>query len=710
MSADPTELRDFVHSFRPERVISNLTISRARDLDIALRVKQLIPQTGEENERYRGAQESIVNSVLEDVSEGGFFRFRTFVITGEAGVGKTTALRAIGREFALRFQESKSGNILLPILMPLQQVKIQREAFGSKEPSTELFWYLLRDWCAWVSRLTGQTITHQWLTKWLQANPCVLILDGLDEFFINNIWIDSDLIKQMLEVFRYTLDDGATAARPHTALLAIRNSYPGYDQFASADAHLFLIEKLTSEQASAVYPEMKHVIEGLRGSANLSVLLNPLILSSLAPRASQLRAESLQTKSIIMREALDTLIYEADLVSHLGRFGRINRSSVHTMLCVIGWLFFRDAKGLMTLLEVKLQSETLANNWSTEVPGLKTDSSIMRAFELLAHSEITRLLMERTVFVSTGIDEWRFAHREWEDYLTASYMANAYYYSNFVQMGHLAMTRAIFKMIGEILTTMPGKFEITESFTESVLGAGGIAAVNLPGVLGNSELVVHPRAIHKLLSIDTLDHLNKTARLVVFTAVMYRALRQARTDPSASELRRALIIVCNEYGKGGNDEHRDALSASLAWCYHKAMAAGDRRLQGPQVEWPGLGFKPEHEEPVLSMLTAGREQQFEIKPHHRSLQVAWLQVLPIVMEDSYRPVSIVHYLYAVVVVYKHAAHIPEIARELPLILASDSKYAEIFRAYEQVPEIWELFTYCQEAYRSAAGFLGPDQA
>src|SRR6185295_15082398 len=206
-----------------------------------------------------------------------------------------------------------------------------------------------------------------------------------------------------------------------------------------------------------------------------------------------------------------------------------------------------------------------------------------------------------------------------------------------------------------------------ETFAQEILEMGGLAVVNLGGVIGNSTFVIHPRAIQSFLSIDALDHMDKAARLVVFTGCMYRALRQHPGDPSAAELRRALIAVCDEYEVGQVHPHRDALTASLAWCYHRAMAA-DARITAPKSEWSGLGFAPEHEEPVLSMLTAGRHQRFRIEARHRSLQVAWLQILPIVLDDPYRPVSIAHYLYAMVVVYKYGAHIPEVSNELEAIL------------------------------------------
>jgi hypothetical protein len=688
----------------PEKFICDQTIIRCWTLDSRLRVKRLVPATedGQRGKRRSGAQETIAGNLLEDiVSETTHTRFRTFVLTGEAGVGKSTALRAIARELAMRFLDRRGEIPLLPITIPLQQVTIPEDSFasGSPEAAEKLLWHLLKGWCAWISTFVkGKAITITWLRYWLRENPCVLILDGLDEFFIKNIWIDSEMVAKMLTRFGSTLRVGDTTIKAHTTLLGIRNSYPGFAEFATQTRYLFLIEKLTEDQAVLIYPEMKEVLQSLRGTRTQSVLLTPLFLSWLGPRAKELSAESLQSKSVVISQALDAVIDESDLVPQMvSSFGDIDISNVRATLSIIGWLYSRDKQGVMSLSEIQTESQALAADWEAQVPGLKTNDEIMRAFQLLANEGVTRVLMERTVFVSTGDDQWRLAHKEWEDFLTASYMASTYYYANFVEMGHRALTQAIFRIIGEILTALPEKFEITEDLTENILKADGLAAVNLAGVIGNSSLIVHPRAIRKFLSISVLDHIDKTARLIVFTAVMYRALRQASGDNSATDLRRALLVVCNEYGQARKHPHRDALTVSLAWCYHKAMAAADSRVNPPATAWPGLGFDPEHEESVLSMLTAGRHQQFHIEPRHRSLQFAFLEILPIVLEDPWRPVSIAHYLYALVVVYRHDAHIPEITRELPLILADDSEYAKIFRGYKAVPELWTLFTSCQAA-------------
>jgi len=695
-------------SASPGNLIAAYTVARCNDLDSRLRVQRLVPTDGADGEtRNHGPQESIVANLFEAIAyDTGDTRFRTFVLTGEAGVGKSTALRAISRKLAIAFQDGSVPLDLLPITLPLQQVTVPADSFASSstEAAGRLLRHLLEYWCIWVSGLAAENqITIEWLQDWLREHPSVLILDGLDEFFINNVGIDSEMIGAMLSRYGRTLQDRPNAIRTHTAVLAIRDSYPGHTHFATRTTYVFLIEKLTSAQAISIYPDMRDVLHRLRGTSTLSVLLTPLILSWLGPRGKELKAESLENKSVVMRHALNAIIDESHVGAALNSsFGIINLSNALIMLSIIGWLFFRDNKGIMSLDEIQTESQVLADEWMSQASDLNKADEIMRAFQLLANEDAIRVLMERTVFVSTGAVHWRFAHREWQDFLTASYMANAYYHWNFVEMGHRAMTQAIFKLIGEILVTLPEKFEITATFTENIFRAGGLAAVNLAGVVGNGLFVVHSGAIRRFFSIETLDQMNKTARLIFFTGCMYRALRHDPRDPSAADLRRAVIAVCRTYGVKQDNPHRDALTTSLAWCYHAAIAASDNRIERPITDWPGLAFEREHEEPVLSMLTAGPEHQFRIEPHHRSLQVAWLQILPIVLENPHRPVSIAHYLYTMVVVYRHGVHIPEISDELPAILSDNSKYAEIFRGYTAVPELWTIFTSCQAAYRAAA--------
>jgi hypothetical protein len=693
-----------------EHLIAAQTIARCNDLDSRLRVKKLVPADASDGgARNRGPQESIVAHLFEDIVSGtGDSRFRTFVVSGEAGVGKSTALRAISRRLAIRFQQASSPEDLLPITLPLQQVTVPVASFASSttEAADNLLRHLLAYWCTWVSGLAEENqITIEWLDDWLQKHPSVLILDGLDEFFVNNVGIDSELIGRVLNSYGRRLRSKPDAAHTHTAVLAIRNSYPGHTHFATRAAYFFIIEKLTTEQAILLYPEMEEALWRLQGTSVLAVLLTPLILSWLGPRGGRLKAEALENKSVVMRLALDAIIEESYVGDALN--GIINMSSASTMLSIIGWLFFRDNKGIMTLDEIQAESQALRNEWLSNVRDPKRANEILRAFQLLANEDALRVMMERTVFVSTGADQWRFAHREWQDFLTAAYVANAYYHWNFPAMRHRAMTQAIFKMIGEILTSLPDKFKLEDSFTENIFRAGGMAPVNLAGVVGNGLFAIQASAIRRFFSIETLDHMDKTARLIFFTACLYRALRNDPDDPAAGDLRRATIKVCSDYGVKSDSSRRDALTTSLAWCYQKALAASDNSLDPPRTEWPGLTFVPEHEAPVLAMLTAGSEHHFRIEPHHRSLQVAWLQILPIVLENPYRPLSVAHYLYTIVVVYRHGVHIPEISDELPVILGDQSKYAEIFRNYTQVPELWTIFRNCQDAYRSAAASLSP---
>src|SRR5882672_10076085 len=107
-------------SASPGNLIAAYTVARCNDLDSRLRVQRLVPTDGADGEtRNHGPQESIVANLFEAIAyDTGDTRFRTFVLTGEAGVGKSTALRAISRKLAIAFQDGSVPLDLLPITLP----------------------------------------------------------------------------------------------------------------------------------------------------------------------------------------------------------------------------------------------------------------------------------------------------------------------------------------------------------------------------------------------------------------------------------------------------------------------------------------------------------------------------------------------------------------------------------------------------------------
>jgi hypothetical protein len=84
---------------------------------------------------------------------------------------------------------------------------------------------------------------------------------------------------------------------------------------------------------------------------------------------------------------------------------------------------------------------------------------------------------------------------------------------------------------------------------------------------------------------------------------------------------------------------------------------------------------------------------------HRSVQMALLEVQQVVPGDPFRPVSGVHYLYCLVVARRRGGGIAELGRELPALLAPDSRYAAAIENDPLVPELREVLATCRRLER-----------
>jgi hypothetical protein len=219
-----------------------------------------------------------------------------------------------------------------------------------------------------------------------------------------------------------------------------------------------------------------------------------------------------------------------------------------------------------------------------------------------------------------------------------------------------------------------------------------LIAANFNALIASSRVPMDGPAIDLLLS--ALGRMKPVARIIALNGISYRALRDE--DPSARELRLRLLPIYDAYLPGGAAAG-EAMMASVSWCYLKAFAHRFR-TRAPRVPWPGLGADAETQDVVLRVIRAVTEDGPRLLAEHRSVQAAFLQAQDIVVTDPHRPISVVHYLYHLVVARRHDAHIPELAKELPAILDPKGPVAKAITSYEPVPELGEIFQTCRRIH------------
>jgi hypothetical protein len=200
------------------------------------------------------------------------------------------------------------------------------------------------------------------------------------------------------------------------------------------------------------------------------------------------------------------------------------------------------------------------------------------------------------------------------------------------------------------------------------------------------------------LLLSGIGDMQSVARIVALNGLGYRALRD--DDSSAKDLRTRLLPVFESHlSQDPSDPEHSWVTASIAWCYLKAWSQrfGSPPPAGP---WPAPSDEETDQRKALEMMCSMTPTGPRLLPEHRSVQLAFLQAQYMALEDPDRPISVVHYLYYLVVARRHGAHVVELGRELPLILRPDSPIAEVIRSYALVPELARVLETCSRIHES----------
>src|SRR5262249_45592911 len=137
-------------------------------------------------------------------------------------------------------------------------------------------------------------------------------------------------------------------------------------------------------------------------------------------------------------------------------------------------------------------------------------------------------------------------------------------------------TQAMFATAGELCTFPIPEETVRLVFREASKPGRELIAVNFAGLAGNSIVEMSGPSISEMLDPQALDNTKVTARLIIFTAVGSRALRNSPTDPCAPQLRSQLHGAFREYL---TRRHGNAVLSSLASCYLRAF-------EGPSPDRP----------------------------------------------------------------------------------------------------------------------------
>jgi len=355
---------------------------------------------------------------------------------------------------------------------------------------------------------------------------------------------------------------------------------------------------------------------------------------------------------------------------------------------------YRRLRGEIAVAALKNESAEVLRSWEVHLRStrqLSQGARFLSSIRLLCESWACDALVRRTVLYPTGREEVRFIHREWQDFLASRYLAQLITYRNVDELRHIGFTARMCRIAGELL--YQAGIRVDESLVFSILRrsremGSRLIAANFSALL-SSSVPIDGAAIDAYLS--ALNSMPVIARCLALIGLGYRALRDG--DPSAHDLRYRLIPIFRDYLSVVSSDGIVGLIRSSAWCYLKAYA---QRFGTPMPTGAWPGFTSETEVAVLAMMSSTSEGSPRILDEHRSVQLAFLELQHVAPDDPCRPISVAHYLYCLVLARRHGAGIAELSRELPLILAPDSRYMSAIESYELVPELQQIVSICRQ--------------
>jgi hypothetical protein len=556
---------------------------------------------------------------------------RRAVITGDAGVGKSVVIRRLARKLALDWRDTDSGEKPLPIVIPLQRVKLP----GKEEPergSTRFFaedfnrgpqdgtaWKVLaEDWCDYVNGMFQHERTPaersqesasslpqvewNWLDNLLRDSPAVLIFDAVDEFLSNNLLIGFGAFQKMLE----QVQDRYATNNSLTILLGVRSSQGGIDTLVERCENVFCVRRLRLDEADQIYPGARTWIEnvcehgracGSNGEELKDLLLTPLILAQLGPRFSSLNPGKLVSRAAILEAALESIVKKRDSSMANGELTQgVDFASLKDAMSLVGWLFYVGLEPTLHPDVIRTRAASAIREWEkllSPPKGLVDRYAILAEPLPMLNQLITRMrlaaerstleIIMRTIFFPTEEGTYRFLHTEWQNFLASGYLASIVCYNHADPLGERACKQNILSLAGEQLT----KVTITSERVELFLGRSAdlgtpYVAGNYIALVNNSIIPMDDPAISMVFNaFNGVRPLDRTAGMaaggafatVTLAGLGYRALKAelrsngAELDPAASTIRKKLVELAEAIVASKHPVSAVPILVNMAWSY-----------------------------------------------------------------------------------------------------------------------------------------------
>lgn len=678
-------------------MIALSVIERCKVLDRSNRVARLIggellPKTGPV---HLGTQGQIVSSIYQRLVQSSD-ESRIIGLTGEAGVGKSIALRRLAGKMAREFV-AKKRNAFLPIVIPLQEYiasPADLVAMSLTAESGHPKWDVLaRFWSkATVHQLPeaseGSTFTSEALAEWLslycQTGKALILIDGVDEFLANNALIT---LSDLQALMKQTISQHPLAGTMHI-VFTFRSGNAQLGDLASSAADVFEIDRLSVDLASQFFSLTQESLDRINDPNLKSLILTPLILSRIGATLLRFGPGELSSRSAIFETALRQVVEQSHLSFAPSSAGTTFQTTAWLeALTLVAWRFFEGLRGTLSVGQLADEIGQLHAQW-TEHYSISHDTSaelVLEGCRVLQGEEDCELLLNRTVFIQNGYRTYRFSHRAWEEYLVGRYFAQCVTSGNFTQLSRTAFTSEIFWHAGERSLDFIVDDKVIEELLAVTATSGSLLVLaNFGAFLANSPVPIATSALRKLLrSVRQMDPI---AEQVVVNGLCYRALKSENSDAYARILRRELELDLAEHVRVDSAAGHP-LIRSLEWCYRRAfgMKFGGRDDLG---QWPTLSSR---DVPVIAQMLCNIDTG-EVSHLQRSVQIAFMKIQHSMLDDPYSYISASHFLFPLAAVFQLGFADDFVMKELPRIFDGASPIGAKYLAapLAEVREIWSI--------------------
>jgi len=416
------------------------------------------------NYGWAGDQGAVYDCILNQVSATHQVNY-TRLVTGVAGVGKSTALRMVTRRLAWFRLIARQENSPIPIFIPLQQVSIASLTNCDTKTKLSVWLSLKKYWASWVSDIVRKSCCIEidaaefltWIDSVCNHSNAVVILDGIDDFVVNNSGSSAIVLNHL----RRDLNDLMLKNSNLCVIFGSRSSLSGLRLLVPSRQQIMSVQPLTTRQIRAVLPtgriiasNVNRLLENMSDEAS-ELLLTPLIIVNLAPHLINNIRINIKGQRDMLVLALETIIEGTHLTDE--RMGNDPGSQIDDWmwsLSITAWLGFSAYLGDIGKDVLESEVSKLASKWSTRTQKFERTSiteAFSRGLELLKNKKLCFALMNRTILVPAGPDRFRFHHRAWQDVLVSRYLAFCLHAGNRNDLGIRGFNKNTYRWAAEEL-------------------------------------------------------------------------------------------------------------------------------------------------------------------------------------------------------------------------------------------------------------------